>query len=157
NQHLALLRRTMQFARIAKIQILSTLVGVAIAIPLAICGYGYWALVLRPIASALCLTIAAWLACRWRPGLPVVDNEVKSMVRFGLHVAGFAVTYSLARAVDRIGLGLFYRPEEVGYYQNAVTLYDNSIFSALGQLHTVGSAALSKLQSNPPALRQKYE
>src|SRR6266436_1017442 len=31
NQHLALLRRTMQFGRIAKIQILSTFVGVAIA------------------------------------------------------------------------------------------------------------------------------
>src|SRR4029077_12427296 len=54
-------------------------------------------------------------------------------------------------------LGLFYSPDVVGYYQNAIMLYDNSIFSTLGQLHTVGSAALSKLQSNPAALRQKYE
>jgi PST family polysaccharide transporter len=52
---------------------------------------------------------------------------------------------------------LFYRPDQVGYFQNATTLYENSIFSVLGQLHTVGSAALSKLQSNPAALRQKYE
>src|SRR6266853_1755363 len=157
NQHLALLRRTMQFGTIAKIQISSTLVGTAISIFLAVCGYGYWALVLRPIASSLCIVIGAWLACRWRPGFPLFDNEVKSMVRFGLHVVGFSVTYTLARAADRIGLGLFYRPEEVGYYQNAITLYENSIFSVLGQLHTVGSAALSKLQSNPAALRQKYE
>jgi PST family polysaccharide transporter len=70
---------------------------------------------------------------------------------------GFAVMYTMARAVDRIGLGLFYRPDEVGYYQNATILYDNSIFSTLGQLHTVGSASLSKLQSNPVSLRQKYE
>jgi PST family polysaccharide transporter len=157
NQHLALLRRTMQFAGIAKIQILSTLAGVVIAVFMAICGYGYWALVLRPITYALCVAIGAWLACRWRPGFPVLDNEVKSMVRFGLHVVGFSVTYSVARALDRIGLGLFYRPDEVGYYQSAITLYDYSIFSALVQLHTVGSAALSKLQSNPAALRQKYE
>src|SRR6266478_6686310 len=81
-QHLALLRRTMQFARIAKIQILSTLIGVAIAIFMAICGYGYWALVLRPIATSLCIAIGAWLVCRWRPGFPVFDSEVKSMVRF---------------------------------------------------------------------------
>ena len=157
NQHLALLRRTMQFARIAKIQVLSTLAGVAIAIFIAICGYGYWALVLRPIASSLCVAMGAWLMCRWRPGFPVLDNEVKSMVRFGLHVVGFSVTYTVARAVDRIALGLFYRPEQVGYYQNATVLYDNSILSTLVQLHTVGSAALSKLQSNPAALRQKYE
>jgi PST family polysaccharide transporter len=157
NQHLALLRRTMQFARIAKIQILSTFVAGATAIFIAISGYGYWALVLRPITAMFCLAIAAWLACQWRPGFPVIDAEVKPMVRFGLHVVGFSVTYSVARAVDRIGLGLFYRPEQVGYYQNAITLYDSSIFSALIQLHTVGSAALSKLQSNPAALRQKYE
>src|SRR6266404_6862375 len=35
NQHLALLRRTMQFARIAKIQILSALIGVGVAIFMA--------------------------------------------------------------------------------------------------------------------------
>src|SRR5882762_9467235 len=80
NQHMALLRRTMQFGRIAKIQILSTFVGVAAAIFMAICGYGYWALVVRPITSALCVVIGAWLACRWRPGFPVLDNDVKSMV-----------------------------------------------------------------------------
>jgi O-antigen/teichoic acid export membrane protein len=157
NQHLALLRRSMQFGRIAKIQVLGTLAGIAIAVVIAICGYGYWALVLRPIANSFCVAFGAWLVCRWRPGFPVFDNEVKPMVRFGLHVVGFSVTYTMAKAVDRIALGLFYRPDQVGYYQNAIALYENSIFSALVQLHTVGSAALSKLQSNPAALRQKYE
>jgi PST family polysaccharide transporter len=157
NQHLALLRRTMQFGTIAKIQFLGTLAGIAVAILIAFFGHGYWALVLRPIVNTLCVAIGAWLACRWRPGFPIFDDEVKSMVRFGLHVVGFSVTYNMAKAVDRIALGLFYRPDVVGYYQNAVTLYENSILSALGQLHTVGSAALSKLQSNPAALAQKYE
>ena len=131
NQHLALLRRTMQFGRIAKIQILGTLAGIAVAILMAFCGYGYWALVLRPIANSLCVAFGAWFVCRWRPGFPVFDNEVKSMVRFGLHVVGFSVTYTIAKAVDRIALGLCYRPDVVGYYQNAITLYENSIFSAL--------------------------
>jgi O-antigen/teichoic acid export membrane protein len=157
NQHQALLRRTMQFGKIAKIQLLGTLAGIVIAVVLAICGYGYWALVLRPIVNAFCVAVGVWLGCRWVPGFPVFDKEAKSMVRFGMHVVGFSVTYTLARATDRISLGLFYRPDQVGYYQNAITLYDNSIFAALSQMHTVGSAALSKLQSNPAVLRQKYE
>lgn len=157
NQHVALLRRTMQFGRIAAIQTIGTLAGVAIAVVLAICGYGYWALVLRPIMTTLCITIGAWLACRWTPGLPSLDDDVRSMVRFGLHVVSFSVTYTLARSVDRIALGFVYRPDQVGYYQNATTLYDYSIFSALAQLHPVGSSALSKLQSNAAALRQKYQ
>ena len=156
-QHLGLLRRTMQFASIGKIQILGTLAGLAVGIPAAICGYGYWALVLRPIANSLCVAIRAWRVCQWRPGFPVLDNEVKSMVRFGLHVTSVAAIYCTAKGVDRSVLGLFYRPAEVGYYQNAITLYDSSIASALVRLQLVGSAALSKLQSNPAVLRQKYE
>jgi O-antigen/teichoic acid export membrane protein len=157
NQHLALLRRTMQFSEVAKIQILGTLVGTAIGIFMAFCGYGYWALVIRPIANSLFVAIAAWLTCKWRPGFPVLDDDVRSMVRFGLHVVNLTVIYTMARAVDRIALGLLYRPDTVGQYQNATMLYDNSIGSVINQMHNVGSAALSKLQSNPAALRQKYE
>jgi O-antigen/teichoic acid export membrane protein len=156
-QHLSLLRRTMQFAAVAKVQFLSSLAGVLIGIVAAMCGFGYGALVLRQIVNAACLTAGAWINCPWRPGYPVFDSEVKSMVRFGMHVVGFSVVYSLARAADRIALGLYYRPSEVGFYQNAVTLYDYSIFQSLAQLHNVGSAALSKLQSDHAALRQKYK
>jgi len=157
NQHMALLRRAMQFGRIGQIQFIGTLAGIVVAVVLAMSGFGYWALVARPIATSFCVAGGAWLTCGWRPGTAVFDSDVKSMVRFGLHVVGFSVAYALARAVDRIALGLFYRPDQVGYYQNAVNLYENSIYSALIQMHAVGSAALSKLQSNPAALRQKYE
>jgi O-antigen/teichoic acid export membrane protein len=157
NQHLALLRRSMQFGRIANIQVLSTIAGIAIAVAVAICGYGYWALVLRPIVTSFCVAVGAWLVCRWRPGFPAFDGEVKPMVRFGLHVIGFSVIATMARAVDRIALGLFYRPDQVGYYQNATLLYENSILSTLIQMQIVASAALSKLQSDAAALRQKYK
>jgi O-antigen/teichoic acid export membrane protein len=157
NQHLALLRRKMQFGTIGKIQFLGTLAGLVVAVVVAVGGYGYWALVLRPVTNAFCVALGAWLACRWRPGFPVFDEEAKSMVRFGLHVVGFSVTYTLAKSMDRVALGLVDRPDQVGYYQNAMNLYDNSIFTALIQMHTVGSAALSKLQANPAALREKYE
>lgn len=155
-QHLSLLQRTMQFSVVATIQFVGALAGVAAAILIAMWGYGYWALVFRPIVNALGVTVGAWLACQWRPGLPVFDSEVKSMVRFGMSVVGFSVTYTFARAADRIALGLFYQPNEVGQYQNAISLYDNAIFAPLTALHTVGSAALGKLQANPAALRQKY-
>jgi len=157
NQHLALLRRSMRFGRIANIQVLSTLAGIVVAVVAAVYGLDYWALVLRMIVSAVCVAIGAWSICRWRPGFPFFDIEAKPMVRFGLHVVGFSVIATVAKSVDRIALGLFYRPEKVGYYQNATALYENSIFSALIQAHTVASAALSKLQSDPAALRQKYE
>jgi O-antigen/teichoic acid export membrane protein len=157
NQHLALLRRSMQFGRVANIQVLSTFAGIVIAIVFATWGFGYWALVLRPVVTTLCLAVGAWFVCRWRPGFPAFDADVEPMVRFGLHVMGFSVVAVMAKAVDRIALSLRYPPDQVGYYQNATSLYENSILMAFIQLHIVASAALSKLQSDPAALRQKYE
>ncbi len=156
-QHLSLLRRTMQFVAIAKIQIVSALAGFAVAILIAISGYGYWALVLRSIVSAVCIAAGAWLTCRWRPGRPVFEPEVKSMLRFGMHVLGFSITHAMAGVADRIILGLFYLPREVGFYQNALNMYENAMAVPLAQLHGVGSAGLSKLRSNPAALQQKYQ
>jgi PST family polysaccharide transporter len=156
-QHMSLLRRSMKFVEIAKIQFLSALAGLVVAIVLAKSGWGYWALVFRPIVSAACIAAGAWLACRWKPGHPVFDAEVKSMFQFGMHVLGFTMPYAVVRILDRIGLGMFYAPREVGYYQNALNMYENAFLSPVAQLHGVGSAGLSKLRSDPAALRQRYE
>jgi O-antigen/teichoic acid export membrane protein len=157
SQHLALLRRTMQFVAIAKIQFLGALAGFAVAILIAKSGYGYWALVLRPVVNAGCIAAGTWLACRWRPGFPVFDTEVKSMLRFGMHVLGFSTVSSITGVADRIALSLFYLPAVVGLYQNAANLYEYAILIPLHQLHNVGSAGLSKLRPYPAALLQKYE
>ena len=157
NQHLALLRRTLQFGRIGRIQLLGTLASLVVAIVAALCGYGYWALVLRQVTASSVVAVGVWSACRWKPGRPVFDDDVKSMIRFGLNVVGYSVGYAVSRAVDRIVLGLFSRPDQVGYYQGAMNLYDNSICATIEQAHTVGSTALSKLQSDPVAIRSRYE
>jgi len=157
SQHLALLRRTMQFVTIARIQLLSALAGLTVAILIAISGYGYWALVMRPVVSAVCVAAETLLVCGWRPGFPVFDSEVKSMLRFGMHVLGFSLIHSVTSIADRIALSLFYTPNVVGLYQNALNISDNAVLVPLAQLHNVGSAGLSKLQSDPAALRQKYE
>jgi O-antigen/teichoic acid export membrane protein len=156
-QHLALLRRTMQFGVIAKMQILGAVAGLVCAIVIARCGYGYWALVARPIVTAACIAAGAWLACRWRPGYPVFDAEVKSMIGFGMHVLTASIPSSMTRVADRIALGLFSTPRDLGFYQNAQNMYENAFLAPLDQLHNVGSAGLSKLQSNPRTLQQKYE
>ena len=156
-QHLSLLRRTMQFGTIAKIQFLSALAGLVVAVLIARFGGGYWALVFRPVVSAAGIAAGAWLACSWRPGRPVVDAEVKSMVRFGTHVLSYSIITSMMRVADRIALGLVYAPRDVGYFQNAQNMYENAFLVPVEQLHGVGSAGLSKLRSDPRALQQKFE
>jgi O-antigen/teichoic acid export membrane protein len=157
SQHMSLLRRAMKFVVIARIQFLGALVGVTVAIVIAICGYGYWALVLRPVVTSACIAAGTWMACRWRPGFPVFDTEVRSMLRFGINVLSFSIINSVIGVADRIALSLYYPPSNVGLYQNSWNLFENAILFPFQHLHGVGSAGLSRLRSDPAALRQKYE
>ena len=86
-QHIALLKRGMLFVQITYIEILATLGSAVTGIFLAWYGWGYWALVARPIALGLLLAIGAWIVCGWRPGLPAIRSGVRSLRRrdsFGL-------------------------------------------------------------------------
>ena len=82
-QHQALLKRRMQFGSIAKIEIISVILGVFVAIAAAWVGLGYWALVIMPLTKIIVIVIGTWIACSWRPGLPSKNANVRSMLAFG--------------------------------------------------------------------------
>jgi len=154
-QHTALLRRAMMFNKVNMIEVGANLFGATGAIVLAFTGFGYWALVLRPILAAFVYTVGVWLSCPWIPGLPRMSAGVKEMLTFGTHVTIFAVTDAIGRSIDRIALGHTRGAEELGYYQNASALYDSPL-GIFNSLHTVAVASLSKLKNNLDELRRTW-
>ncbi len=82
-QHTALLERQMRFTALATIDIVSLVVSTAIGISMAATGFGYWALVAAAVSLPLVSTLCLWLATGWMPGRPRLQDEVRSMLRFG--------------------------------------------------------------------------
>jgi PST family polysaccharide transporter len=70
-------------------------------------------------------------------------------------VTGFTMTDYVAQSSDRVALGYFFGAGPLGYFQNAVLLYNNSL-SFFGQLHDVAVSSLSKLRSNLDELRRSW-
>ena len=124
-QHSALMRRAMQFHRIAMIDISANLVGSIVSVVLALRGWGYWSLVAKPIVTAGWTAVAVWMSCRWVPGRPRISPDAKELVGFGLGVTGFTMTDYLARSADRLAIGYFQGAGPLGYFQNAFTIYSN--------------------------------
>jgi PST family polysaccharide transporter len=154
-QHLALMRRAMQFRRMALIEISSNIVSSLAAIALAYAGWGYWALVAKGVLTSVVVTLGAWISCPWLPGRPQYTPEAKDLLRFGVGVTGFTMTDYVAQSSDRVALGYFFGAGPLGYFQNAVLLYNNSL-SFFGQLHDVAVSSLSKLRSNLDELRRSW-
>lgn len=155
-QHYALMRRAMEFRRIAVIDVTSNLVSSLIAVVMAFTGYGYWALVAKPLVQLGMMTVGAWMSCQWLPDRPQVTPGVKDLVRFGLGVTGFTVTDNLARSADRLALGYFYGAGSLGYFQNAFLLYSNLLNLLTEPLHNVAVSALSKIRSDLDQLRRSW-
>jgi PST family polysaccharide transporter len=154
-QHHALLRRAMMFRELALVEICANVLSAILAIALAVYGFAYWALVLRPIASTLLLSIGVWSRARWLPGKPEITQGVKDMLRFGIHLTGFCLADFVGRCADRVAIGYTQGARSLGFYQKATLVYDNMLELTIA-LHSVAVVSLSKLRDNLPELRRLW-
>jgi PST family polysaccharide transporter len=157
NQHSALMRRAMQFHRIAMIDISANLAGSIVSVVLALRGWGYWSLVAKPVVTAAWTAIAVWINCRWVPGRPRISRDAKELVGFGLSVTGFTMTDYLTKSADRIAIGYFQGAGPLGYFQNAFTIYSNVLSILTEPLHNIAASSLSKLRNDIDALKRAWE
>jgi PST family polysaccharide transporter len=155
-QHYALMRRAMEFRRITIIDLSSNVISSIVSVVLAFFGWGYWALVAKPILQLGLTACGAWISCTWQPGRPRFSSGAKELVHFGLGVTGFTVVDTLSRSADRIALGYFYGAGSLGYFQNAFLLYFNVLNIVTEPMHNIGVSSFSKLRDNVPELRRTW-
>jgi len=148
-QHQALLKRQMSFTSLAKIEITSMLAGVVTAIISAWYGFGYWALVLMQIMIAIANAVGVWIACNWRPGVPLRRSGIRSMLAFGGNITGFNLVNYFSRNLDNVLIGQYWGPQELGLYAQAYKLVLLPINQINAPITSVALPALSSLQSEP--------
>lgn len=146
-QHQALLRRNMRFGSLALIQIVSMLVGIVAAIISAWYGAGYWALVIMQLAGAITGAIAVWVACGWRPGLPVRRSGVREMLAFGGNLTGFNIINYFVRNIDKILIGRYLGPTPLGLFSKSYNLLLLPIRQINAPISAVAIPGLSLLQN----------
>jgi PST family polysaccharide transporter len=156
SQHQALLRRAVRFRELAIVDITANVLSAIIAIVMAFSGLKYWALVTRPVAMYFITAIGVWCYCRWVPVKPTMTTGVKDMVKFGVHLTGFSLTDFAGRNGDRVAVGRTLGAITLGFYQNAMFVYDNLIDVLVYPLHQVAVAGLSKLQNDRDELKRLW-
>jgi O-antigen/teichoic acid export membrane protein len=155
-QHQALLQRQMRFTTLAAIQVVAVSAGVSVAIVSAILGAGYWALVMMQAASALSIALGVWLVCGWRPGQPVRNAGVKSMLVFGGNITGFNVVNYFARNSDNILIGRVWGAGPLGFYSKAYSLLVLPLNQINFPIASVAVPALSRLYGDPAKYNAYY-
>lgn len=155
-QQNALLTRQMRFLLIGRIQILSQILGVVVAIYCATQGYRYWALVFNSLTSSGCSAVMFWFMTGWRPGLPKFKTGMRSFLSFGLDVSGFNIVNYFSRNLDNILIGRYHGSIALGYYSKAYQLLMMPIVNLRQPMNNVAMPVLSSLQNDPEKYRNYY-
>lgn len=155
-QHQALLNRQMQFTSLAKIEVVSMLIGVIAAIVAAHYGLKYWALVLMSTVTAMTNALGVWIACKWRPGLPKRNSKVRSLLTYGRNLTGFRLINYFSRNLDNILIGRRWGSQQLALYAQAYRLLLLPIKQINAPIHSVALPTLSSLQAEPEKYCRYY-
>lgn len=121
--HLALLRRALSYTAVSANDVIGRFVGVVITVIVGLAGWGYWALVVGAVAQPLSVTVGAWIACQWMPGLPTRRCGTRQVVRYSTSVYGrFGINY-FSRNMDNLLVGRFFGAHALGFYKKAYDLF----------------------------------
>ena len=121
----ALMRRELLLRQLALIRIGSQLVGLAVAVYLAVAGYGAWALIFSHLGIQISMNLCLWfIAIRrhWLPGGLGPISEISELLRFGAYRVGASLLGVLNSRVDQLAVGAFLGPAALGYYNLAFNL-----------------------------------
>jgi len=142
----ALLAKHLEFKKIGRIEMMSTVISVTLMLGIASLGGGVWALIGGRIFRALISLVLTYSALKWFPRFHFNFNEAKSYLKFGITVSIGHSLFYISDASDKFFAGRAWNAAMLGYYSFALQLAQLPTEKIVVLINQVSFAAFSKLQ-----------
>ncbi len=152
----ALLSKELRFKSLALISITSNLVSGAVAVLMAIGGFGVWALVMKNVIATIITSFLNFLVSKLKPLFVLEIKKIKELLYFGGNVLGFNFVNYFARNADNLLIGKFLGKDALGLYDLS---YQILLFPLRRISWTIGSVmfpALSAVQEDKQKVASGY-
>ena len=118
----ALIRRRKRFRALALIEVSASVLGsTAVAITLALAGFGVWALVVSQVTFAMSKAILTYRVAWFNP-LPMISSHMRDLFRIGAGYSFGALFNVIANFADNIIVGRLLGADALGIYSRAYRL-----------------------------------
>jgi len=114
--HQALMERELKFRTLARIEISSALISLAVAAIAALNGCGVYSLVLNALSATVISSVQLWWASPWRPTLRWNSEQFRQLWGFSGNLASFQVLNYFARNADTMLIGRFLGATDLAWY-----------------------------------------
>lgn len=148
------LRKNLQFGKLAVVEIIATVAYGAVSITLAITGQGVWSLVFGQITYAICRAVALYSSAKWAPRLEFDRSIASRLFQYGKYLWGFSAVSAIGDSLDRLIVGRFLGAGSLGIYGLAYNLCNLPATQISFLINRIAFPALSKIQDDQAALRR---
>jgi PST family polysaccharide transporter len=148
----ALLRRNMEFKKLALRANVSVLVGGTVGLAMAFFDYGVWALVAQHLTTAAAGVVLLWAVSDWRPGFSFSRRAATDLIGFSSGAFLGRIGIFVNNRSDALLMGIFFGPVAVGLYRLADRLMGLLVDLSSRSIQAVALPEFSRLQSQPRAL-----
>jgi PST family polysaccharide transporter len=154
--HQSLLRRRMQFRRIAVITALAAVVNAATSVVAALAGLTYWALVLGTAIGTAVSTVMLWICDPWRPTRDVSWSGLRSIAWYSWHIFLSDLLFLVWNQLDKVIVGRFVGPTGLGLYTMGQRVVTTPLTALSSVIDEVTFPAFSRRQDDDAALRSGF-
>lgn len=154
--HESRLRKHLDFRRRLTPELARAISKGAIAIALAILGFGVWSLVWGQVASTVVATAIYWRISDWRPRVTWDPDIARHLIRYGLPMVGVSLGAMFHDNIDYLVIGRRMQAADLGFYTLGFRIPELVIISSCIVISQVLFPAYARLQSDRVALRAEY-
>lgn len=151
-----LFTKSLDFKKLAIVEICATFISGLISILLAINGYGVWSLVLGGLSISFISVLLFWKMSPWRPSSKFSIPHFKELFGFGGHFMGSSVLNYVDSNVDYLVVGRMIGASALGYYTLAYNLITFPLYKISTIITRVMFPAFSRIQNDNHTLRTGY-
>lgn len=154
--HLALLERESSYKQIALINIASSIIGLGIAVYMAVSGAGVYALVAQSLGTATITSILLWVTVRYMPSLSFSFKVLKEIFSFSSNLFIFNALNYFHRNLDSMLIGRFLGTHDLGIYNIAYKILLFPLHNITFVISRVMFPAYSRVQNDNPIIAEHY-
>lgn len=154
--------REFRFAQLSSINFLSSLISGALAIVMALTGFGIWSLVGQRVSMMAAKAAMLWIKSPWRPTSSGgskgtgTSKALRQMAPFSLRLMTTDIITALYNNIAQLFIGNIYSGSALGYFNQAQKLKDMPVNSTMQSIQSVTFPALSKIGDNESKFSEGY-
>ena len=146
------LRKELKFKSLSIVQLTATIISIFVAITMAYCDCGVWALVTQQLVLSSITTILLWHASSWRPSLCFSIKSFKELFSYGSFLLFSDLLNSICENVQGLIIGKRYSVIDMGFYSQAKKMEEVPTTTISYVVSSVTFPVFAKLQNDKERL-----